>query len=237
MYTLSLAAAVLASGCGGPVEAIDGLARSGAALTQDDACLDGDPACTPTGAHAKHAAFDCKVCHKVGGRLSFDRNGPAYAAGKPAPTFNATAKTCSNVACHGVPAGTFTYFFPGGDGEPEQKTVAYGGTTAAATPAWYSTGASCGACHADAATGSAVPTPPLGVWHTGLHGSGAAMNTCSFCHPDATGTATTAALSTATNCGTAAPYTGTGTKPCASLHADGTVQVRATYTSACFGCH
>src|SRR6185369_3361835 len=127
------------------------------AMIQSEVCLDGDPSCTPSGAHggpatqpSGHFAFDCRVCHKVGGRLSFDKAGPAYAAGKPTPSFDATTKTCSNIACHGVPSGTFSYYFPGGDGEPVLNTVTYGGSAMSATPSWYSTGsAACTACHGD----------------------------------------------------------------------------------------
>jgi predicted CxxxxCH...CXXCH cytochrome family protein len=184
------------------------------ALTQDEACVDGDPACTPTGAHAKHGAFDCTVCHKVAGRLSFDRNGPAYAAGLT-PTFDAVAKTCSNVACHTIPAGTFGYWFPGGDGEPAYNTVSYGGVSRT-TPSWYSTGAGCLACHDD---------PPRGyTWHSGRHanqGPTGTYNQCQFCHPDAS-----------------SPGNGIGdtiTNP--SMHRNGVVDVQAKFSSVCFGCH
>ena len=199
------------------------------ALIAEDVCSEGDPACTPTGAHggpltnpAGHHSFDCKVCHKIGGRLVFDKSGPAYAAGKAAPSFDASTKSCSNIACHGVPAGTFSYYFPGGDGEPVLNTVNYGGTAAGPTPSWYSTGASgCKACHGD---------PPLNgsdgsnTWHSGYHGGGgptSAVNQCQFCHPDAS-----------------SPNNGIGdtiTNPL--LHANGVVNVQATFKSSCFGCH
>lgn len=200
------------------------------AMIQSEVCLDGDPSCTPTGAHggpstqpAGHYAFDCKVCHKVGGRLSFDKNGPAYAAGKPAPTFDATAKTCSNIACHGVPTGTFSYYFPDGTGEPVLNTVSYGGANApVTTPSWYATGAaSCTACHGDPpANGSNGSN----VWHSGYHansGPTGAPNQCQFCHPDAS-----------------SPGNGIGdTITVPSMHANGAVNVQATFKSSCFGCH
>jgi predicted CxxxxCH...CXXCH cytochrome family protein len=189
-----------------------------AALTADEQCLDGDPACTPTGAHAGHGAFACSVCHKVAGRLVFDKNGPAYAVGKPAPTFDATAKTCSNVACHGVAAGTYTYTsWDWGLDQPVPTTINYGGTLRT-TPSWYTTGAArCTACHDD---------PPQNgyVWHSGYHGGQGPTgprNQCQFCHPDAS-----------------SPGNGIGdtiTNP--SLHANGTADVQATFTSVCFGCH
>lgn len=203
--------------------------RKSSALVQNEVCADGDPSCTPTGAHggpatlpSGHFAYDCKVCHKVGGRLSFDRLGPAYSVGKPAPAFDATTKTCSNIACHGVPSGTFSYYFPGGDGEPVLNTVNYGGSTTITTPSWYSTGnAACAACHGN---------PPINgtngsnVWHSGYHGNGgptSPQNQCQFCHPDAS-----------------SPSNDVGdtiTNP--SLHANGSVNVQAIFKSSCFGCH
>jgi predicted CxxxxCH...CXXCH cytochrome family protein len=187
-------------------------------LTQDETCLDGDPACTPTGAHTAHGAFACTVCHKVAGRLVFDKSGPAYAVGQPAPTFDATSKTCSNVACHTVAAGTFTYSaWDWGLDQPVDVTISYGGSSARQTPSWYTTGAAtCTACHDD---------PPRNyVWHSGNHGGQGPTgdrNQCQFCHPDAS-----------------SPGNGIGdtiTNP--SLHANGVVNVQANFTSACFGCH
>ena len=163
-------------------------------------CLDGDPACTPTGAHAKHGRFACSVCHKVAGRLVFDKTGPAYAAGQSAPAFNATAKTCSNVACHGLPNGTFTYTH--NDPATAQNRA-------------ESTG--CTACHDD-------PPQNAYVWHSGFHGGQGptgARNQCQFCHPDAS-----------------SPGNGIGdtiTNP--AMHANGTLDMQATFTSVCFGCH
>jgi hypothetical protein len=198
-------------------------------LTQDEVCLDGDPACTPTGAHGGpgtsppgHYAFSCSVCHKVGGRLVFDRNGPAYAAGKPAPTFDATAKTCSNVACHGVPAGTFSYYFIGGDGEPVLNTVNVYGNSSGVTPSWYATGgAACGACHGNPPRNG---TDGSNVWHSGFHGGQGptgANNQCQLCHPDAN-----------------SPGNGIGTTITNPLlHGNGVFNVQATFRSSCFGCH
>lgn len=186
-----------------------------------DPCADPTgPTCTPTGAHAKHGSYACAVCHYVAGRLAFNPTGPAYGTGFPAPAFNATAKTCSNVACHTVPPGTFSYYFPGGDGEPVLNTVNYGGGAPRPTPSWYATGAACAACH---------DNPPRNgsdgsnAWHSGYHGNQGptgAYNQCQFCHPDATGSG---------GVGTAITN--------ASLHANGTANVQARFTTACFGCH
>jgi predicted CxxxxCH...CXXCH cytochrome family protein len=192
------------------------------ALTADEECLDGDPACTPTGAHAGHGAFACSVCHKVAGRLVFDKNGPAYAVGQPAPTFDATAKTCSNVACHGVPAGTFSYSsWDWGLDQPMTVTVSYGGGPRT-TPSWYSTAAGrCTACHDDPPRNGSSGS---NTWHSGYHGNQTptgAYNQCQLCHPDAS-----------------SPGNGIGdtiTNP--SLHANGTVDVQPQWSSACFACH
>lgn len=208
------------AGCGqeGNLEATQSRPQ---ALTADQVCIDGDPACTPSGAHAKHAAYSCATCHAVAGRLSFQLTGPAYGAGQPAPTFDAVAKTCSNVACHVVPSGTFSFYFPGGDGEPALETVSFGGGAAGTTPSWYSTGGGCTGCHKN------PPDAPAGgkyVWHSGYHGGQGptgANNQCQFCHPDA--------YSPGTGIGT------TITNP--SLHKNGVVNVQATFRSSCFGCH
>lgn len=197
---------------GGP-----GSARRSQALVASEVLPTGGT-CSPTGAHGKHAAANigCTVCHACGGVLQFDPAGPAVAPGLPAPSFDATAKTCSNVACHGVPAGTFSYYFPGGDGEPALNTFAYGGTFA--QPYWYAeAGGTCAACHAN--------PPRNAVWHSGYHGGqgpAGANNQCQLCHPDATGSGGAA----------------TGLVPAnAALHRNGAVNVQANFKSTCFGCH
>ena len=199
-------------------------------ITQDEVCLDGDPSCTPTGAHggpgttpAGHYAFNCSVCHKVGGRLVFDRNGPAYGSGLPAPSFDATAKTCSNVACHGAPAGTWSYYvYDWGADDYTLVTLTVYGNPAGVTPSWYATGgAACGACHGNPPSHG---TNGSNVWHSGYHGGQGptgANNQCQLCHPDAS-----------------SPGTGIGTTITnASMHANGTINVQATFKSSCFGCH
>jgi len=196
-----------------------------ALMQQDEVSYDGDPDALPTGAHgapgltpAGHSSFDCSVCHKVGGRLVFDKNGPAYGANLPKPYFNATDKTCLNVACHNA-SGTYSYYqYNWGSDSYDLVTITYGGGTSRPTPSWYTTGAGgCSACHDD-------PPRTTGAWHSGYHGGQGptgARNQCQFCHPDAT-----------------SPGNGIGdTITNASLHADGTVEVQATFTSACFGCH
>jgi hypothetical protein len=174
-------------------------------------------ACNPGGAHARHAAIACTACHMSHGPSRFDPSGPAAippsAANPfpPAPAFEPATKTCSNVACHGIPPGTFHYYFPGGDGEPELRTVAYGGPVAA-TPSWYAIGAGCAACHAN--------PPPTGAWHGGGHAVAYGGATCQMCHPGETG---------ANNVGTAIVN--------AALHRNGAVEVQARFRTACFACH
>jgi hypothetical protein len=174
-------------------------------------------ACNPGGAHARHAAYPCKTCHMTHGPTRFDPDGAAPIPSSPAnpfppaPAFEPVTKTCSSVACHGVPPGSFSYYFPGGDGEPELKTVAYGGPIAA-TPSWYAVGAACAACHAN--------PPANGMWHGGNHAVNYGGRTCQFCHPGETGS---------NNVGTAIVN--------AALHRNGAIEVQAWFRSACFGCH
>jgi predicted CxxxxCH...CXXCH cytochrome family protein len=214
------AVVVVASGCGGQ--------EQGRTATDTAAVAQDPPLCTPD-AHAKHAAVtSCTTCHVVGGLVEFDPSGAAVSPVQPPPVFDAKAKTCSNVACHGVPAGTYSYSFPGGDGQPVAKTVSYGGTSFV-TPSWYFTGIGCTACHGN------PPKPAAGVWHTGMHGNIAdsIYNACELCHPDAisqNGAAT--GLNPATDCGPNGTY-----GVCAQLHANGTVDVWPRWDSSCFGCH
>ena len=187
--------------------------------------------CGVSPGHVPHAAFlnDCGGCHRMegfGALLWFEQpvnpdtglRRPAYLAGDaaPLPTISGTdggPRTCSNVACHGVPAGTFSYFFPDGSGEPTFNTVDFGGVYAT-TPVWGTTGNTCTACHGN--------PPRNGAWHGGQHAGGptAATNQCQFCHPDATGS------------------NGRGTAITnLSLHLNGVVNVQARFKSSCFGCH
>jgi hypothetical protein len=192
-------------------------------------CLPGQPypagtPCEPTGAHDAHSGFDCRVCHVFGGVLGFAPNGPAVPAGSivngsvvpgaPLPGFNNATKTCSSVACHGVPAGTYSYWVEIGYEEWELRTVSYGGTMASETPSWYSTGGSCTACHGN-------PPPAYPAWH-GWHAnrSFANANDCQLCHPSAIG---------ANGVGTAITNL--------ALHGNGTVDMTPQWRSSCFNCH
>lgn len=196
LHLAALATALaLAAACGVdprlPEQSGPGGAPRSQALVASEVLATG-AACTPNGAHGKHATYSCTTCHVCGGVLQFDPTGPAVAAGKPAPSFDATAKTCSNVACHGVPTGTFSYYFPDGNGDPELKIVNYGGTQGLLTTAsWYASGtATCASCH------GYPPQETGGAWHSGLHGgqSGGALNACTLCHPGAPGSRHNGAL-------------------------------------------
>ena len=214
-----LAALLFLSGCGD-----ESMSPQGTGVTSSQKATAADTTspspCTPTGAHAAHAAFDCKTCHVVGGVLCFDPNGAAVMKPSadyptpPAPTFDATAKTCLNIACHYVPGGTFNYYFQGGDGEAEARSVTYAAINKV-TPSWYAVGAGCSACH---------DNPPADgfLWHSGKHSGTitSPTNQCQLCHPDATGT---------NGQGTAI------TNP--AQHRDGIVEVQGKFTSYCFGCH
>ncbi len=227
----SAGVAVLLSGCGQQGQGDQDLALAGTsqALSQEQVLPTGG-VCSPTGAHGKHATASCATCHDCGGVLQFGATGAAVAAGQPLPTFDATAKTCSSVACHSVPAGTYTYYvWDWGTDSLVTMSVPYGGGAAQTTPSWYTSGgSSCTACH---------PLPASSYnWHSGYHGGSSADNACELCHEDAVGLtipggAVTAALSTATNCG---PQ---GNQPCAASHANGSLTVTPKWNNGCFGCH
>lgn len=175
--------------------------------------------CNPGGAHMKHSAYNCTTCHMMHGGARFDPNGPAAIKpslsnmNPPKPAFNAIDKSCSNIACHSIPTGTFSYYFPGGDGEPALNTVSYGGASSASSPSWYAVGAGCGSCHGN--------PPSSYAWHSGSHATGIpGANECQFCHPDVTGAG-----------GKGTTITNT------AMHQNGTVEVQARFTSKCFNCH
>jgi predicted CxxxxCH...CXXCH cytochrome family protein len=179
--------------------------------------------------HVPHSAYTCNDCHRTVNMVVyfFDlTSSRAYIKptlanpNPPKPVYNGNMfdatkpKTCSNIACHGISAGTYSYYFPGGDGEPELKTVTYDGSVAV-TPLWNSTGAGCTACHGN--------PPSANAWHSGYHGNqgpSGAYNQCQFCHPDATGS---------NGHGTAITNL--------SQHADRIINVQVAFKSSCFGCH
>ena len=176
---------------------------------------------SPTGAHTKHGAHACTACHLIPGSPCLDPAGAAAAPGRPAPAFDATAKTCSNVACHGAYSGTFTYYrWDWGIEDYEAVVVAYAGSGGAAN-SWYSTGSTCTSCHGN-------PPTPIGNWHSPTHGfaSMTAARKCETCHPDAI-SAVVGGMTIGVSIN--ATY--------AALHANGVADVQAKFTSKCFGCH
>ncbi len=244
----SLAAVALA-GCGDEVPTgtsspaaqvgVERLGGRSSALVQGEGLPTG-PICTPNGGHAKHAFASCTTCHMCGGVLQFDPSGPAVATGKPAPTFDATAKTCSNVACH-TASGTWTvsaYSYnceppgvPDSEGGCMMATsYPYGGGAGGSlpTPSWYATGgsSSCGACHG-------MP-PTAYAWHSGQHGYPSmygTTNACQTCHPDATGLISYDQVTHKVVATNVVLRTGQ------SQHRNGTLEVTPLWTGSCFGCH
>lgn len=262
------AAAALVAGCGqeGPMVAAPAaepravtavVSPTAKVLAQSDFCDDAlAPTCTPTGAHGKiavgfqpvHAGYDCKVCHYVGGRLAFQPGGPAFltAPGSARPSFDATAKTCSNIACHTVPPGQFSYYFPGNEMDeegypiPELKTVNYGGGVGSGpTPSWYSTGqGGCTSCHGNPpANGS----DGSNAWHSGNHANDQNIgpvgpNDCELCHNQLVLPSTYNPLVEDTCEPVSMACAGTAIL-IPALHGDGQLSINARFRTQCFGCH
>jgi len=228
-------------------------------LSQSDVCTNANDTnnCTPTGNHGLiapgyngaggHAGFDCKVCHYVGGRLAFEVNGPAYGPSLPAPYFDATAKTCSNIACHGVPAGTFSYYFPGNETDPdgypipELKTVTVYGNPGGTTPSWYTTGSGgCSGCHSNP---PANGTSGSNVWHSGSHANNQNVgptppNACALCHNAPANVNSPIAQSEPIDLTKPyGAYRGVSPILILTLHGNSVYNVNARFRSQCFGCH
>lgn len=235
---LALASLVLlASACEMDPNAVSGRAGSDA-LTADHVVPTG-LVCAPTGKHGEHAGagIACATCHLCAGTVSFD---PAVAGSNAA--FDASAKTCSSVKCHVVPAGTFTYnTYDWGADAVVPVSVPYGGESR--LPYWYAApGQGCNACHG-------YPPRYNGVaytWHSGVHGTGISNgNNCSLCHPDASGayvyggppdySSTSGGLIVSCPPGTYCAAPGTITN--GSLHRNGTLEVTPSFSSKCMGCH
>ncbi len=239
-------ALVLITACGPDPSQDDGALHSSAseALTAENECIDGDPACAPSGAHESHGAFACTVCHKVAGRLSFDSQGPAYAAGRPIPRFDAVSKTCTNIACHGTVTGSYTYTAYDGDETVWDVTVPHSSDGSSATPSWYATGSGgCGGCHNYPPTAGGLRY----AWHSGSHAqpTHANTNTCQFCHPDATGAFAYGTYKSTTGgqiptCATGTFCSAPGSITNDSLHGNGVVDVQVNWSlvrSSCYPCH
>jgi predicted CxxxxCH...CXXCH cytochrome family protein len=145
-----------------------------------------------TGAHTAHLtsgayanAYACETCHNSSFAVVFPP--PSLARSNGAiPTFNSTAKTCSNVYCHAggpqlpLSGGTLPVpvFAP-------PSTVACGACHGVPPPAPHTQSTRCGDCH-DGYTATTV--------NKALHLNGVlnvSSGSCTACHGDAARTATT----------------------------------------------
>ena len=177
---LILGASLWLSGCGSEVPVAEGEAPRVLATPREAGLA------VPADPHVLHrtaASTTCADCHAAHGGMMgtalISLGARAVAPWRPAPSFDPVAKTCSNVACHMVPAGTFTYWFVGGDGEPVENTVNYGGVPVTTPPWSQAMSGACRACH------GSPPSPYAGVWHSGFHGgTSATLNACTLCHPN-----------------------------------------------------
>lgn len=222
--------------CGEPRAGVGDVASTSAAVTQERVIPTGE-ACTPTGKHVEHGSFACATCHQCPGTVSFD---PALAGANAA--FDATTKSCSSVACHGFPAGTYTYYtWDWSIEDVVAVTIPYGGEAGSGAASWYSeSGATCDGCHG-------YPTTYQGTvraWHSGVHGSSFTQkgNACQLCHPHVSGAyvyashvATSGGLISSCAPGTFCSAPGTILDP--TLHRNGTVDVSPAFRSDCFNCH
>jgi predicted CxxxxCH...CXXCH cytochrome family protein len=179
---LRLATAVLAA-----------LALAACADPQPAAPSDGGGGGGPaTGAHQAHLTdgpfagpFACTTCHDSAFAVVFPPPSLARSNGA-SPSFDATAKTCSNVYCH---AGAPQLPLPGGTlATPifnPPSTVACGACHGVPPPAPHAQSTNCGGCH-DGYTSTAV--------NKALHLNGVlnvSSATCTACHGDGSRTATT----------------------------------------------
>lgn len=239
LLLVAVAAPLLVIACGeGLAVGGDGISSSSAPLTQEQVTPPGE-ACMPTGKHLEHTAVGCATCHQCAGTVSFD----ASRAG-PQAAFDATTKTCSGVACHAVPAGTFTYYvWDWAIEDVVPITVPYGGSASTGAASWYAApGTSCGGCHG-------YPPRYAGAayaWHSGVHALNVPNgNACQLCHPDATGAyvyggspsyvGTSGGLISSCAPGTYCSAPGTITN--GSLHGNGVVDVAAGWRPTCLHCH
>jgi trimeric autotransporter adhesin len=189
--------------------------------------------CTPchSGAGASHTMTLPIRDHVNNVNVSVDQQFSFQGAN---PVYDSTTKTCSNVSCHSVPAGTFSYYFQGGDGSAQLNTVNYGGT-AHQTPQWTNIGAQCTACHDN----PPYNAPNQYVWHSGWHGGVnltstrnpdvLGYNKCDLCHSDVSSTITGTPGSTSAQMTTTILNT--------SMHRNGIADVQGKFESRCFGCH
>ena len=205
---LGAGAAFLLSGCGGE-SLIEKEAATGIRVTRQEMAI----ASIDDMGHSIHywtVPMACTDCH--GGHGTAIRF-PAVAQipGAPAPSFDTTAHTCSNVSCHSVPVGTYQYWKWIGEEEWVLTEVTYGGPVT--TPNYFeAVFKACRSCHAS------PPSPAAGAWHSPSHGGGGVGVECSLCHPGVTKVDGKLVISGTT-------------------HRNGTVDVAPKWRSTCFGCH
>jgi len=188
--------------------------------------------------HIKHQNYmnDCKACHDLTNSFTAsatffkDNTKGAFLPGGPNPAFTPSgswntpktnvAASCSNIACHSISAGTYTYYiWDWGAEELVPISYNYGGMSGA-TALWQDNPATnCNSCHA-------IPPIANKQWHSGRHiPFSKAGDYCETCHPDAK--SSTAPDGTIISNYITAP----------SQHGNGVLNVVAKFKSYCFGCH
>lgn len=129
-------ATFLLPGCGGS-EAPIAEEEAAASLRKAPRGMASAVAASAHSIHTNDAGMQCTDCHTPHGMsfVSLFRFPPAaIIPNGPAPSLDTVTKTCSNVACHMVPVGTYAYWAMGGDGEAYLNEVTYGGPVT--TPPW-----------------------------------------------------------------------------------------------------
>ena len=206
-------ATFLLPGCGGS-EAPIAEEEAAASLRKAPRGMASAVAASAHSIHTNDAGMQCTDCHTPHGMsfVSLFRFPPAaIIPNGPAPSLDTVTKTCSNVACHMVPVGTYAVLGDGGDGEAYLNEVTYGGPVT--TPPWgEALRGACRACH------GSPPSPAVGAWHSPTHGGGGTRAECSLCHPGVTKVNGELVLSGTT-------------------HKNGVVDVAPRWRSTCFGCH
>lgn len=205
----------LLAGCGAPLAPVEEKEAAEASLR---AAVGGRQSAVAVAAHTIHreeGGLLCADCHTPHGGMMMSPllqfSSKAFIPGGPPPTRDAATHTCSNVACHMVPVGTYQYWKLVGDEEWVLYEVAYGG--AVTTPPWgEALRGACRACHAS------PPSPAAGAWHSPTHGGGGINAECSLCHPGVA------------KVNGELVVTGQG-------HKNGVVDVTPQWKSRCFGCH
>jgi hypothetical protein len=206
---------LLGSGCGAPLAPVEEKETAEASLR---AVPGGRASAVAMSAHTIHreeGGLLCADCHTPHNPMMpgplFRWSPKAYIPGGPPPTLDAATHTCSTVACHMVPVGTYQYWKLVGDDEWLLYEATYGGPVRTA-PWGEALRGACRACHAS------PPSPAAGAWHSPTHGGGGINAECSLCHPNVSKVNGELVIS------------GQG-------HKNGVVDVTPQWKSRCFGCH